>query len=584
MRAVPVRDARAAAPAHVAAVCSDRPKTSQDVLRSNTGWQASPERWRDGRERQARLMEQTRTLADRLEAIGIQAVLPSDVINLGAVTGLSDRADAYRSIKFLPTIAQRERKPVLNALRYLTHNRPWGKWVRYAVVTAGDLVPAGGPLRQTAARLKRDISRWASEAGKLWGMEILFRGVEYTRKRGDYRVPVRGVLRVRLDTPDSAAALAARMREIGEGRAVRMLHGPDLYVTVEPDGWSDDDAATRAAEEWADDWDVPAEAVSPAPRLPSLHDRRPDLYDPATSYYHVHANVLYLPRKPLAVEDFRVFLSWTSTTLGTHWDDRGRLEKPDEAIKYSFKPAELDDLQGDELAWLFAETFRSHDVQPMGRFRQFLRGLAENVERSEAVTEDGEVIEHEERRPLKIVSVCYGPDRARLEIVQKRRPDYRPYVAPQDEERTTPPAPRENIVFAVTTPSFRFTPYAEPVVMVGGYTPEPTTQDGRDGLATIARIRAEARDAWYANGAPNPATAIALAQGWEAAANADAARRVTPLMRPAARPQGAPFPVHTSGVTVPAQASPRDVPTTGPPPDPPDKGAFPPNFSGSSIP
>jgi alkylhydroperoxidase/carboxymuconolactone decarboxylase family protein YurZ len=63
-----------------------------------------------------------------------------------------------------------------------THERktPNGNHLRLAVITTGQRVPIGGPLRVTLQRLHRTISRWSSEAAQLFGIDVVYRGSEFT--------------------------------------------------------------------------------------------------------------------------------------------------------------------------------------------------------------------------------------------------------------------------------------------------------------------------------------------------------------------------------------------------------------------
>ena len=151
----------------------------EDVLVLNTGTTHGIESWEEGRARQAVLCEQTRRIADVLEASGIQVRLPSDVSLVGEVTGNVDLAESWRAIRFLPLVAQRDRKPVSSAMK-LWLRGSGGRHVRYAVVTSGDRVPLGGALKKRQAEHTANIRRWASEAGQRFGVELLLRATEYT--------------------------------------------------------------------------------------------------------------------------------------------------------------------------------------------------------------------------------------------------------------------------------------------------------------------------------------------------------------------------------------------------------------------
>lgn len=274
---------------------------------------------------------------------------------------------------------------MLNTLRLYQGNHPQGSYLRHAVITSGARIPLGGHLRGRMQGLHRDISKFGFEAGRRFGVEVLYRGTEFTI----------------------------------------------------------DEAATL----------------------------------------HVHAHVLFAPRACLAGARWAAFLSWMHRFFGTHVHDAGRLKKPDEAIKYPFKPAELDRLDGPALVWLYRQTARLKIAQPLGDFRPFGHALRANG--------------------LKVVLVD-DPDGARLCLVRK----------PPRPERTTGDGPSrlpaENTILCIIAPQARFCPYAEPVVLVQGYAPDPKTWEGLLGRAELGDRQAEARRWWDANGAPPPESLFTL--------------------------------------------------------------------------
>lgn len=158
-----------------------------DVIRKNTGWALEPEYWLERQARREVVKKQSEHLADLLEAEGVEARKVSEVTAIGLVTGCERELDAWRSIRFIPEVAARDRRPMLNAFKkYLATDA--GRYVRYGVVTSGDLVPAFGGLKEAMSDMKRRVSKLASWAKKEYDVEFLFRGVEYTRKRGDAEV------------------------------------------------------------------------------------------------------------------------------------------------------------------------------------------------------------------------------------------------------------------------------------------------------------------------------------------------------------------------------------------------------------
>jgi hypothetical protein len=362
----------------------------EDLLRRNTGWAQTPERWQDQQHRRRILEADTARIADALEAEGIPARIENgDIVALGDVTRLVAPVESFRAIRFLPVIAQRDRRPMLNALRYYQHHNPFGSYLRLVVVTSGQRVPLGGDLRSRMQRMHRKSSRFAHEARKRFGVEVVYRGTEFT-------------------------------------------------------------------------------------------------VDEALSF-HVHANLLLAPRGVLPPDRWRDFLSWMHRFFGAHVHDAGRLVKAKEAVKYPFKPTELERLEGPALAWVYRETRGLKFAQPLGDFATFWREL--------------------KNRRQKVLLVD-DRDGANLRPVEKfRRPP-----PPGGRRRRRGERAPENEVICQMAPQSRFCPCAESVTLVRNYTPNPKTWGGLLRLEEIKEIQRRARERWYANGAPDPESVVATAE------------------------------------------------------------------------
>lgn len=163
----------------------NRSFTHQRVSEKNLAWALDPGRWSESQKRRAKIRSQSDALADLLEKAGIEARIETGMVSLSAITGVVTPITAFRPSRFIPEIAARERRPMLNGLSYYLeeiYDEP--AYVRFAVITAGDLIPAGGKgeLRKGIQKHSRKISRWASIAFERYGMETLFRGSEFTRQ------------------------------------------------------------------------------------------------------------------------------------------------------------------------------------------------------------------------------------------------------------------------------------------------------------------------------------------------------------------------------------------------------------------
>jgi hypothetical protein len=151
-----------------------------DILKKNIGWNIDAALWAAGSKASRVLAAQSETIADALERNGIQSRLKSDITCIGAVTGIVESVPLYRAIRFIPSVAARDRRPVLNGLRFLMLHHPRARYFRYAVFTSPEPVVCGGELREAIQQLSRRISKWANKARE-HNVDVLFRGIEFTR-------------------------------------------------------------------------------------------------------------------------------------------------------------------------------------------------------------------------------------------------------------------------------------------------------------------------------------------------------------------------------------------------------------------
>lgn len=188
---------------------------------------------------------------------------------------------------------------------------------------------------------------------------------------------------------------------------------------------------------------------------------------------HLHANIIYIPPK-LTGEKWKNWLNFCHRYFGSHVKDAGRIKNLQEIVKYVTKPSAspserekipglvgMCQLSAERLAWLHAATQRLHIVQPLQKFRSFLRGLA--IGR------------------LKI----YRAEAGTLELVQKPQVEKR--AAREDR------GCRENVIITRTLPQPRFSAIYEPISIVMNYTRTPRTADGKRALAELNRRHEEAK-------------------------------------------------------------------------------------------
>ncbi|WP_210290061.1 hypothetical protein [Rhizobium skierniewicense] len=157
-------------------------------------------------------------------------ILSGGITCISAVTNIVENHRRYRAVRFLPLVAARDRRPLVNGLKlFMIENRN-AHYFRYAVMTCNELIPAFKDLRGPIQRLSRKISKWADEVCKEQGIKVLFRGIEFTRSTAAER--------------DDEAKKQGRQSDLSErygGETVLYhLHANVLY-------WP-----TRVIEDWTD--------------------------------------------------------------------------------------------------------------------------------------------------------------------------------------------------------------------------------------------------------------------------------------------------------------------------------------------
>ena len=158
---------------------AEPPLSFEDLLSRNTGWPQTPERWREQRRRRQLLEADTARIADALEA---RAFASASMAATSWRLATSPEWRPGRTLpgdRFLPVIAQRDRRPMLNALRYYQRHNPFGLYLRLVVATSGQRVPSAATSGAGWGDAPR-CSRFAHEARKRFGVEVVYRATEFT--------------------------------------------------------------------------------------------------------------------------------------------------------------------------------------------------------------------------------------------------------------------------------------------------------------------------------------------------------------------------------------------------------------------
>lgn len=161
--------------------------THEQVADANIGWAIDPTRWAERQRARQVLRDQTSRIADVLESKGVSCRGPSTITALSAVTGIATPLTAWRAIRFLPEVAARDRRPVLNAFKLFNQIDKKSKYFRYIVITSKEPVPAFGDLRGNIQELQRSISKWSHEVAKHFGKQVIIRTTEFTRDTAENR-------------------------------------------------------------------------------------------------------------------------------------------------------------------------------------------------------------------------------------------------------------------------------------------------------------------------------------------------------------------------------------------------------------
>ncbi|WP_208250086.1 hypothetical protein WGT02_14825 [Rhizobium sp. T1470] len=444
--------ARALAGVSGAATASGRGvKTHNSVLKSNSGWGLDPVAWARRAAATAKLMEQNDRIAKALQRAGEDVIRPGGVTLISAVTNVIETQRVFRAVRFLPVVAARDRRPTVNGLKLFIHEHPSARYFRYAVMTCAEPVPAFGDLRGAIQELSRRISSWAYEVstpdkktGKCYDIEVLYRGIEFTRATAAER--------------DAAAA------ERGQASDLSARYGADTVL------------------------------------------------------YHVHANVLYWPKRNIA-KLWPEFLRYTEKFMDAHWRDNGRVEKVEEIVKYCSKPADTLAATDDELVWLYRQTQKLKICQPMGEFRTWMKELKKErkkVVRVHVGRGDGQLMRVKKGKRGGAPDEDDADDDGNViedgeagEDAPDKDFDDAPELSPEKRPRLGDGGPAANIVIGLTLPQWRHTPWAEPMIMVQNYDPlKLSTEDGAD----IREWQQQAREWWDDAFAPPPEEALRVAR------------------------------------------------------------------------
>lgn len=251
---------------------------------------------------------------------------------------------------------------------------------------------------------------------------------------------------------------------------------------------------SKFVERASDRWDVHTQLVA----LEVTFERGTD----GIPTCHLHANVVYWPKRALGSERWVAFLDWMRKHFSvSQIEDAGALDDPEEVVKYSLKPGEVMQLTSDETRFLAETLHRKQLVRTTGDFGAFRSALRENREKVRFDRSEKAWVRMKMRTKEQADRDDVEAD-ARAEARQRREAKAMAGASTSDD-MTIASEPIENQIIYQTLPQARTSRLAESFVGVRGYTTTPTTEAGRRGLRILEERRREFVGVLVEKGAPD---------------------------------------------------------------------------------
>lgn len=185
---------------------------------------------------------------------------------------------------------------------------------------------------------------------------------------------------------------------------------------------------------------------------------------------NMHSHVLYQSHRKLGREKWCAFLEFARNFFPKRYVHDSKIEKPNEVVKYVFKPSEFDLLKDDELAefWHQMVGGRPKFDPETGEIETRVNDAGETVDCCEGPLKFfhpyGSI--KKMRRDLrergqKLIKVQINDGRYQWRVTEPSQPEEKP--------EPNPDRSKENMVIAKTRPMPKFSPRMEPCVVVINY-------------------------------------------------------------------------------------------------------------------
>ena len=216
---------------------------------------------------------------------------------------------------------------------------------------------------------------------------------------------------------------------------------------------------------------------------------------------NLHANIVTWPKRAFGSEGWAAWLQRTRQHFGDPKAgtkeainrDSGVIRDVKEIIKYVTKPGDILGLSPEDTAFIAKSLYRRQLVRPLGVFKEWRRGVKDAGQKVRFDHTSKELVRCQVARRKRPEGEQPNEDEQRQDVfdeIEFARKEMRRQELARTGKLDDGPRDRiENQILCRTLPQARATLLAEPFVVVVNFTSDPSTENGRDGLAAIEARR-----------------------------------------------------------------------------------------------
>lgn len=215
---------------------------------------------------------------------------------------------------------------------------------------------------------------------------------------------------------------------------------------------------------------------------------------------NLHANLVTWPKHAFGKAEWTAWLEKTRKHFGDPRAgtkeaisrDSGVIKDVKEIIKYVTKPGDILGMTAEDTAFLANALFRKQLVRPLGVFKEWRRSLKDSGQKTRFDHVTKELVRCQVAKRKRPDGEEPSEDEARQEVfddIASEMKERRLQELARAGKLRDAPRTIENQILCRTLPQSRATLLAEPFVVVVNFTGDPSTENGRDGLAAIEARR-----------------------------------------------------------------------------------------------